>query len=121
MAFFLRMKLQVRLQARILLCVTGEALHATALIRKCVETDRYSLSLHFQQRMEQRCLFWGDVQAAIDDPTDVHTPGLDDYGRQKWIIRGGAAAGDPIEIVCAIEATEVDGEQTEFITLYWED
>ena len=108
--------LPLRLPQRILIQVTYEARKTFAFIRACIANDRYALALHFQQRMEQRGLFWPDVLAAIDAPQGMHSPGLDAYGRPKWIIRGMAATGDGIEIVCAIEIDE-----TEFITLYWED
>lgn len=68
--------------------------------------------------MEQRGLFWGDVQAVIDGPEDVRSQGRDRYGRPKWIICGNTAMGGRVEIVCAIE---IDETGTEFITLYWDD
>lgn len=68
--------------------------------------------------MDQRGLFWTDVQAVIDDPEDVRSQGMDRYGRAKWVVSGEAATGDSIEIVCAIE---LDETETEFITLYWDD
>jgi hypothetical protein len=98
--------------------VTALARRALALIRECLESDRYALTVHFSLRMEQRGLFWPDVQAAFDDPRQVHSPGVDDYNRPQWIIRGQAATGEDIEIVCAVER---DQTETEFITLYWED
>jgi hypothetical protein len=68
--------------------------------------------------MRQRGLYWPDVQAIIDDPQDIRSQGTDKYGRAKWIIRGEAAFGGEIEVVCAIE---IDETGTEFITLYWQD
>lgn len=68
--------------------------------------------------MEQRSLFWPDVQAVIDDPQEVRSQGMDDYDRPKWIVSGEAADGNEVEIVCAIESND-DG--AEFITIYWED
>ena len=100
------------------LAVTSEARRTLALIRRCVEDDRYALAVHFTQRMEQRGLFWPDVQAVMDASEDVWSEGMDRYNRPKWIICGEAANGDEIEIVCAIE---MDESETEFITLYWED
>jgi hypothetical protein len=97
--------------------VTAEARRAIIAIRKCINAGRYALSIHFFQRMEQRGLFWPDVQAVIDDPEDVRSQGMDKYDRPKWMIRGDVAFGDSIQIVCAIES---DGAETEFITLYWE-
>ncbi len=88
------------------------------MIRKCVEEDRYALTIHFSERMKQRGLFWTDVQAVTENPKDVRSQRTDEYGRPKWIILGEAAFGDDIEIVCAIE---IDESETEFITLFWED
>jgi hypothetical protein len=98
--------------------VTAEAHRAIAVIRECVDTDRFAVSIHFWQRMEQRGLFWPDVQAVIDDPDDVRRQGIDEYDRPKWIVRGEAAFGGEIEIVCAIE---IDKTETEFIKLFWND
>jgi hypothetical protein len=68
--------------------------------------------------MQQRGLFWPDVEAVIDASTDVRAHGMDRYDRPKWSIRGDAAYGGEIKIICAIELDEL---QTEFITLYWDD
>ena len=97
--------------------MTSEARRAIAVIRRCVEIGQYALTVHFSQRMQQRGLFWADLEAVIDSPNDVRSQGLDDYDRPKWIISGEAAFGGDIEIVCAIE---VDESGTEFITLYWD-
>jgi len=51
--------------------VTPEARRAITVIRECVETDRYAVAVHFSRRMQQRGLFWADVQSVIDDPGDV--------------------------------------------------
>ncbi len=98
--------------------MTAEARRAILVIRACIAADRYALTVHFNQRMQQRGLFWPDVVAAIEDPKDVRSGGVDNYSRPKWIVRGDAAGGDQIEIVCAIE---LDEGETVFITLYWED
>ena len=111
-------RLAMRLHGRILPRVTSEARRALAVVRECIATDRYALATHFMQRMEQRGLFWPDVQAVIDDPQEVRSEGMDSDDRPKWIICGDATTGDEIGIVCAIE---IDQTQTEFITLYWED
>jgi hypothetical protein len=68
--------------------------------------------------MDQRGLFWPDVESAIDDAREARSPGTDRYGRPMWNVRGPATTGDEIEIVCAIET---DASGTEFITLYWSD
>ena len=98
--------------------MTAEARRTLAVIRECLETDHYALTVHFSHRMEQRGLFWPDVQAVLDDPSEVRGQGMDDYNRPKWIIVGQAVIGVEIEIVCAVE---IDDTETEFITLYWED
>lgn len=108
----------MRLQGRILGQVTSDGRRAIAIIRECVEGDRFSLAIHFSERMQQRGLFWTDVEAVLFEPTSIRAQAIDRYGRPKWLIRGEAATGDEIEIVCAIE---VDESETEFITLYWED
>jgi Domain of unknown function (DUF4258) len=98
--------------------MAAEARRAIKVIRECIKADRYALTDHFYQRMEERGLFWPDVELAIDNPKDVMSQGMDEYHRPKWIISGPTASGADIEIVCAIE---IDENQTEFITLYWED
>jgi hypothetical protein len=98
--------------------VTAEARRAIAVIHECIQTDRIALTIHFSQRMQQRGLFWPDIQAVIDDPEDVRSQGMDEFNRSKWIIVGESAIGDDIEIVCAIE---IDETETEFITLFWQD
>jgi hypothetical protein len=97
--------------------LTPDARRAVAVIRRCIETDRYAVTVHFSERMRQRGLFWPDVQAIIDEPKEVSSGGKDEYARPKWVIRGAAAFGGDVEIVCAIE---IDETETEFITLYWD-
>ncbi len=75
--------------------------------------------------MQMRALFWPDVKAVIDDPTEVFSDGMDEYGRPKWKISGEAADIGDIEIVCTVESVknetdETDESETEFIALYWE-
>jgi hypothetical protein len=98
--------------------VTPEARRAIAVIRECIQTDRFVLTIHFSQRMQQRGLFWPDVQAVIDKPENVLSQEMDQYNRPKWIISGKTASTGKIEIICAIE---IDETETEFITLYWQD
>lgn len=98
--------------------MTADARLALATIRACVESDRYSLAVHFTDRMVERGLYWPDVESVLDDPTDVRSQGRDRFHRPKWIVGGETADGMDVELVCAIE---VDDSGTEFITLYWED
>jgi hypothetical protein len=67
--------------------------------------------------MQQRGLFWRDVQTVVDNPNQIHAAGIDRYNRPKWIVRGKASDRGEIEIVCVIE---LDETETEFITIYWE-
>ena len=96
----------------------AEARRALGVIRRCVAAGRFALTIHFSRRIQQRGLFWPDVQAVLDDPRDVRSQGLDGFGRAKWLIGGGAVNVGPIEIVCAIET---DAAGVEFITLFWKD
>jgi hypothetical protein len=106
-----------RLCTRILSPVTSESRRALAVIRGCIDSDRYALAVHFSERMEQRGLFWSDVLMVLDDPSHVRSQGMDRYNRPKWIMSGDTPTGDEIEIVCAIETDE---SETEFITIYWD-
>jgi hypothetical protein len=90
---------------------------ALAAIRNCVRTDHFLLLAHFWQRMTQRGLIWPDVLAVLDEPTEVRSGGLDRFGRDKWLVRGIAADGLDIELVCALDLDD-KGEVTVFITLY---
>jgi len=108
----------MRLQERILRQVTVEARRTLAVVRECLDSDRYALTVHFSERMVQRGLFWADVEAVIGDPSAVRSQGMDEYNRPKWIIGGQAMTGDEVEIVCAVE---IDDTETEFIALYWGD
>jgi hypothetical protein len=98
--------------------MTGEARRTLAVIRDCLARDCYAVTVHFEERMEQRGLFWPDVQGIIAAPRHVRSDGVDEYDRPKWIIGGQTAGGGSVEIVCAIE---VDESGTVFITLYWND
>ena len=51
--------------------MTAEGQRAIATIRECIESDHFSLSVHFRERMDQRGLFWPDLQAIIEDPQDI--------------------------------------------------
>jgi hypothetical protein len=113
-----RVRLPMRLQGRILKHVTNQTRRTLAVIRECLASDRYAMTVHFSERMVERGLFWTDVQAVIGDPSEVRSQGTDDYDQPKWIIGGEALTGDEIEIVCAVE---IDESETEFITLYWDD
>ena len=98
--------------------MTPAARRALAVIRECVAADRFSTTVHFLQRLAERGLFWPDVEAVVDDPHDVRSKAIDDYGRPKWAIGGKTATGGAIDIICAIDTDETG---TEFITLYWHD
>ena len=99
--------------------MTPEARRTLATIRQCLADDHFYVTVHFRDRLEERFLFWPDVEAVVDDPADVESKGLDDFGRPNWAVSGEAADGGDIEIICAVET---DGDRgTTFVTLYWED
>jgi len=95
----------------------AKACRALRTIRRCVEAGRYRLVLHFMQRMDERGLFWPDVAAVLDKPTDVRDGGPEHWGRPKWIVTGRSAAGDELELVCVLDKDD-RGKLVVFITLY---
>ncbi len=97
----------------------SEARKALATIQKCVEADRVIILQHFDARLARRNLMWVDVLSILEEPTEVRDDGVDERGRDKWVVAGDGADGLPIECVCAIDADD-DGEITIFITLYEE-
>jgi hypothetical protein len=100
--------------------VNAEAREALAQIQQCIASDRYMTLTHFMRRMDERGLCWPDIQAVIDDPTDVRDGGLDDFDRPKWLVSGEAADGLRIEIVCVLDVDE-RGVLTVLITIYFEE
>jgi len=93
---------------------------ALALIQQSVATEQYEATAHFQQRMAERGLFWGDVLAVIEEPDKITADGDDDYGRPKFKLAGETLGGLDVEIVAALDYDE-QGNATVFITLYWAD
>lgn len=67
--------------------------------------------------MDERGLFWWDVQAAIGLLSGVRHCRGDNLGRTKWIIDGKATDSTVIEIVYG--PGDDRGHQMVFITLYW--
>ena len=92
---------------------------ALEAIRGCIEDERYTVTLHFTQRMDQRGLMWPDVLAVIEEAEEIVPDGLDDQGRAKWIIGGPACDGLPIDIVCALDQNKL-GDWTALFTIYWD-
>jgi hypothetical protein len=99
--------------------MTPAARNALHLIRKCIDADRFILTAHFSQRMDERGMVWPDVIAAIDDPIEVRSGGSDEVGRPKWHIAGRAADRLKFELVCILDEDEA-GHTTVFVTLFWE-
>jgi hypothetical protein len=91
---------------------------ALRTIRECVHEGRVSLLAHFRRRMDQRGLFWPDVQAVVDSARHVHDGGLDAFGRPKWCLAGETTDGLELEIVCALDRDK-DGRLIVLITVYW--
>jgi hypothetical protein len=88
-----------------------------ARVKRIAAVGRIVVLRHFVERMDQRGLFWPDIEALINAPVSMRAAGDDDYGRPKWIVRGPATDGREIEIVCALDRDE-RGEWTVFITAY---
>lgn len=86
-------------------------------IRRCVKAGRYRLLVHFTERMDERGLFWPDVLAILDAPTDVRDGGPEQWGRPKWIIEGQSSGGGTLGLVCVLDADE-NGDVTAFVTIY---
>ena len=99
--------------------MTSAARLALEVIRQCIEDERFILTTHFVERMDQRGVVWPDLLTAIDNPDEVHSGGLDEAGRPKWLVAGQAADGLDVELVCALDEDD-DGHTTVFITVYWE-
>jgi hypothetical protein len=97
-----------------------DALGKTALraIQECVRQGRYRLSSHFVRRMDQRILFWPDVQALVASARRIYDAGLDELGRPKWRLPGKTTDGLDLEIICVLDRNE-HGILTIFITAYW--
>lgn len=95
----------------------AKARRALTIIRDCVAEDRFHLLAHFRLRLAERGFVWLDVVTVLDDPADVRFDGDDRFDRPKWIIRGRAEYGLPIEFVCAIDRDD-RGRFTVFITVY---
>jgi hypothetical protein len=92
----------------------GEALE---LILRCIEQDRVILTRHFEQRMIQRGMFWGDLLVIIEQPSSAKRDGMDELGRERWLIAGRTFQGLPAELLCAIDIAD---PFTFMVTIYWE-
>lgn len=97
--------------------MSRKADEALEVIRGCVGLGRYTLAVHFSERMDHRGMFWADVLAIIDDPTEVRPGGPERFGRPKWILAGVAADGLAVEMVCVLDQDE-RGDWTVFVTIY---
>jgi hypothetical protein len=96
------------------------ARQALATIRRCIAVDRVRLTLHFRVRLAERGQLWADVPTVVEAPSDVSGDGVDDAGRSRWILRGRAADGSEVGLVCAV-GRDAQGELTVFITAVWVD
>jgi hypothetical protein len=79
---------------------------ALAVVRKCVRGDRFILLAHFRRRMTERGLIWPDILAIVDAPASVRRQDDDDFEREKWLLRGIAADGLDIELVCVLDVDD---------------
>jgi hypothetical protein len=95
----------------------GPIRKALATIQHCVHAGRYHVLPHFLERLDQRGLFWPDVQAVLDKPASVRPAGRDDWGRDKWLVLGRVVDGLDLEIVCVLDLDEA-GDLVVFITIH---
>ena len=96
-----------------------EAKKAIRLIQQCIRDERYATTAHFDQRMDERCLFLTDALAVIDDPHSVRDDGLDNEGRPKWLLAGVTTDLLRLEIVVVIDQDE-NGNEVLLFTIYYE-
>ncbi|MBM4108410.1 MAG: DUF4258 domain-containing protein [Phycisphaerae bacterium] len=97
----------------------ADARRALSTIRRCIRADRVRLTQHFRVRLTERGVLWADVLTLFDAPTGAEADGFDDAGRARWIVRGRAAGGHAMGLVCAI-GRDSGGRLTVFVTAYWE-
>jgi hypothetical protein len=96
------------------------ARQALVTIRRCIRTDHVRLTIHFRTRLAERAVLWADLHTLFDAPFSAEPDAWDDEGRSRWIVRGEAADGSELGVVCAI-GRDADGEITVFVTAFWED
>ncbi len=92
---------------------------AIRVIRDCLRAGRFAVKPHFAQRMDERGLFWADVEAVIDSPSRIGADGHDDFGRDRWLIAGIATDGLDLELLCVLDKDD-QGNTIVFITIYWD-
>ncbi|MBL4700654.1 MAG: DUF4258 domain-containing protein [Phycisphaeraceae bacterium] len=93
---------------------------AIRIIRQCISTERYRLLRHFSERMDERGVFWPDIQAVIDHPKSVRDAGVDQYDRPRWLVAGKTTDLLNLEMVVVIDHDD-DGNLVLLITIYYED
>jgi len=98
--------------------MNAQAQQALTIIQVCVASGRYRVLAHFTRRMDDRGLFWPDVECVIASPSHVHDGGSDEFGRPKWILTGKATDGLALQVVCVLDADD-RGHVTVFITVHW--
>lgn len=97
-----------------------ERAKALAIIHACLKNGRYLVKDHFLHRLDQRGLFWADVQALIDAPRRVRGDGEDQFDRPRCLISGTAPDGLQLAFLVVIDE-DARGKLTVFITIYHED
>jgi hypothetical protein len=98
--------------------MTGQ--EAIKVICKCLDAGQFLPTEHFDQRMEERGLFWWDIVAVIEQPNKIENDGYDTWGRNRWLVSGDTPDNLPIKIVCALEERD-DGGFVVLITIHYED
>ena len=95
-----------------------EAREALAVIQHCLASGRFRVLGHFLHRMDERGLFWPDIQAVVATPSDIEGDGEDKYGRPRWVLSGSSTDGLKLTVVCVLDIDE-QGEVAVFITVHW--
>ena len=90
------------------------------IIRSRISKNRYRRLVHFNQRMDERGLFWADVMAVIDEPSQVVDDGVDEFGRERWLISGLTTDELSIKLVTVLDF-DAKGQMVVLITLFHEE
>lgn len=85
--------------------------------QKAFEEDNYLVREHFEDRLNERLMFWPDVQEVLDAPSCIETDGVDKYGRDRLFFNGMTTGKAEVEILVVFENDGTDS--VIFWTIYW--
>ena len=91
----------------------GEAIET---IRACVYEERYTIRQHVYERMAERGLMLPDLLALVEEPDEAAFDGLDQYGRERWMLSGTLGDGLAAELLVVLDSRP----HATFFTIYWE-